>query len=65
MKSAFTPLAKSVFLPLGLTAAVSGIDAATQKAIFEAGMTILIFSSEELDDIMKVPWGNQFFDKGC
>ena len=54
MRNVLTPLAKSVLAPLGLTAAASATDAAMQKKIFGSGMTILIFSNEELDDIMKI-----------
>ena len=35
MKFALKPLAKSVSIPLGLTAAASATDAAIQKKIFE------------------------------
>ena len=42
MKNTLTPLAKSFLIALGLTAAVSAIDAATQKNIFELGMRLLI-----------------------
>ena len=49
-----TPLAKSVLLPLGLTAAALATDAATQNKNFASGMTTLIFSNKELDDIMKI-----------
>ena len=38
---------------LGLTAAGSAIDAGVQKKIYGSGGT-LIFSNEEMDDIMKV-----------
>ena len=44
-------MAKSVLVPLGLTAAVSAIDAAIQKKIFESQMTTIIFLNE---DIMKM-----------
>ena len=41
-------------IPLGLTAAASATDAAIQKKIFGSGMTTLIISNEENDDIFKV-----------
>ena len=48
------PLAKSVLIPLGLTAGVSPTDAAIQKKIFGSGMTTLIISNEEMNDVMKI-----------
>ena len=39
---------------LGLTAAASATDAAIQKKIFGSGTTTLIFSNEELNDIIKI-----------
>ena len=55
------PLAKSVLLPLGLTAAAAATDAAIHKKMFGSGcpsdlalrMTTLIISNEEMNDIMK------------
>ena len=46
--------AKSVLVPLGLTAVVSAIDVAIHKEIFRSGMTILIISNKEMNDITKV-----------
>ena len=54
MKYVHTPLAKSVLVPLGLTAAASGTDAAIQNKIFGSGMTTLIVSNEEIEHIMKI-----------
>ena len=63
------PLAKSVLIPLGLTAAASATDAAIHKKIFGSGMrprmlpsrpsdltrqTTLIISNEEMNDITKI-----------
>ena len=50
------PLAKSVLIPLGLTAAAaaSATDAAIHKKMFGSGFTILIISNEEMNDIMKI-----------
>ena len=45
--------AKRVLIPLGLTAAAAATDAAIQKKVFGSGMTTLILSNEEMDDIMK------------
>ena len=50
MKNVLTPLAKSVSIPPGLTAAASATDAAIQKKIFASGITLVI-SNEEIDDI--------------
>ena len=56
MKSVIKPLAKSVLIPLGLTAAASAADAGIHKKILGSGHnnTILIFSNDEMDDILKV-----------
>ena len=54
MKNVLTPLAKSVLIPLGLTAAASATDAAIQREIFGSGMTTLIISSDVMNDIMKI-----------
>ena len=48
------PLAKSVLIPLGLTAAASLTDAAIHKKMFESGFTKLIISNEEMEDIIKI-----------
>ena len=56
MKNVLEPLAKSVLIPSGLTAAAaaaSATDAAIQKKIF-GSETILIISNEETNDIMKI-----------
>ena len=48
------PLAKSVLIPLGLTAAASATDAAIHKKMFGSGFTRLIISNEEMNDIIKI-----------
>ena len=58
MKIVIKPLAKSVSLPLGLTAAGSAADAATHKKILGSGHnnnnnTTLIISNDEMDDFLK------------
>ena len=53
-KNGLKLLAKSVLILLGLTAAATATDAAIQKKIFGSGMTTLIISNEEMDDIMKI-----------
>ena len=50
----FKPLAKSLLIPLGLTAAASATDAAIHKKMFRSGFTTLIISNEEMNEIMKV-----------
>ena len=46
-------LAKSVFIPLGLTATMSATDAAMERNIF--GLEIISNeSNEEIDDIIKI-----------
>ena len=49
------PLAKSVLIPLGLTAAASAADAGIHKKILGSeNMTILITSNNEMADIIKI-----------
>ena len=48
------PLAKSVLIPLGWTAAASATDPAIHKKMFGSGTTTLITSNEEINDIMKI-----------
>ena len=47
-------LAKSVLIPVGLTSAASATDAAIHKKMFASGMTTLIISNEEINDIIKI-----------
>ena len=58
IKSVIKPLAKSVLIPLGLTAAASAADAGIHKKILGSGSdhnnTILIISNDEMDDIIKI-----------
>ena len=58
MKSVIKPLAKSVSVPLGLTAAAaSAADAGIHKKILGSGHnnnTTLIISKDEMDDILKI-----------
>ena len=53
MQNVLKPLAKSVLILLGLTAAASATNSAMQKIIFGSGMTRLIISNEETNDIIK------------
>ena len=65
-KNVLKPLAKSVLIRLGLTAATSAIDATIYKIFFGSGRpsdltsraTTLITSNEEMNNIMKI-------DKKC
>ena len=54
MKSILTPLAKSFFLPVGLSAGISAADADIRKKIYGSVITALIISNEEMEDIMKI-----------
>ena len=52
--NAIKPLAKSLLIPLGLTAAASAADAGIHKKILGSGNTTLTISNEEMNDIMKI-----------
>ena len=58
IKSVIKPLAKSVLIPLGLTAAALAADAGIHKKILGSGSdhnnTILIVSNDKMDDILKI-----------
>ena len=55
MKIVIQPLAKSVLIPLGLTAAASAADAGIHKKILGSGHnTTLIISNDEMKDISKI-----------
>ena len=56
MKSVIKPLARSVLMPLGLTAAASVADAGIHKKILGPGHnnTTLIIANDEMDDILKI-----------
>ena len=63
MKNVLKKLAKSVSIPLGLTAAVSVIDATIRNKIFESSVTLVIFSkkiSRRILLIKKKVWVKQF-----
>ena len=54
-KNVIKSLAKSVLIPLGLTAAASAADAGIHKKILGSGnMTTLIISNDEIEDIIKI-----------
>ena len=48
------PLAKNVLVPLGLSATMSAIDGSIKKKMFGSGITTLIISNDEMDDILKI-----------
>ena len=55
MKSEIQPLAKSVLIPLGLTAAASAADAGMHKRLLGSGHnTTLKISNDEMEDILKI-----------
>ena len=53
IKNVIKPLAKSVLIALGLTAAASAADAGIHKKILGSGNATLIISNEEINDIIK------------
>ena len=54
MKNVIKPLAKSVLIPLGLTAAASAVDAGILKKFLGSGTTTLIISNDEIKDIIRI-----------
>ena len=55
IKSVIKPLAKSVLVPLGLTAAASAADAGKDKKILGSGHdTTLVISNDNMEDILKI-----------
>ena len=58
IKNVIKPLAKSVLILLGLTAAASAADAGIQKKILGSGnnTTTLIISNDEMRGIIKIFW---------
>ena len=54
IKNVIKPLAKSVLIPLGFTAATSAADAGIQKKLLGSGTTALVISIEEMNDIMRI-----------
>ena len=70
IKNVIKPLAKSVLIPLGLTAAAWAADAGKHKKVLESGhpsdstwpTTTLIISNEEMEDTMKI---DKFLEDPC
>ena len=54
IENVFKPLAECVLILLGLTAAASATDAAIHKKMLESGLTTLIISKEQMEDIKKI-----------
>ena len=54
IKSVIKPLAKSVLIPLGLTAAASAADPGMHKKILGSGNTTWIISNNEIEDLIKI-----------
>ena len=54
IKNVITPIAKSVLIPLGLTAAASAADVAIHKKILGSGNTTLITSNKDIEDLVKI-----------
>ena len=55
IKNVTKPLAKSVLIPLGLTAAGSAVDAGIHKKLLGSrNMTTLIISNDEIENIIKM-----------
>ena len=54
IKNVIKPLAKSLLIPFGLTAAASAADARIHKKFLGSGNTTLIISNDEIEDIVKI-----------
>ena len=54
MKSVLMPLAKSFFIPFGLSAGMAATDAAMQREMFGSGTIASIISNKKMEDIMKI-----------
>ena len=48
------PLAKNVLAPLGISSAMSGIDGSIKKKMLGSGVTTLIISNDEMNDILEI-----------
>ena len=54
LRNKIKPLAKSVLIPLGLTAAASAADAAIHEKMFGSGTTTLIISNDTMKIIQSL-----------
>ena len=57
-------LSKSILAPLGLSAAMSAIDAAIQKKMYGSGNTNLIISDNDMNDLIKIVTEHNILLKG-
>ena len=64
IKNVIKPLAKSVLIPLGLTAAASAADAGIHEEILGSGNTTLIISNQEMNDIVQALEDSNILLKG-
>ena len=48
------PLAKSLLIPLRVTAAASAADTGIHKKVLESGYTTLIISNKDMEDLIKI-----------
>ena len=48
------PLAKNVLASLGVSAAMSALDGSIKKKMLGSGITTLIISNDEMDDILEI-----------
>ena len=61
MKIVIIRFAKSVLIPLGLTAAAWAADEGKHKKILGSGTAALIISNEEMEDILKIVRSLEYF----
>ena len=54
MKNVLKPLAKSILIPLQITAAAAAADTEIHKKTLGSAMITLIISNEGMEDIMKI-----------
>ena len=54
MKNILIPLDKTVFIPIGLTAATSATDAVIQMKLYISGIITSIISIEKMKDAMQI-----------
>ena len=54
MKTVIKPLAKSILIPLGLTAAASAADVGIHKKILGSKTTTLIISNDKMKNIIRI-----------
>ena len=62
IKNVVKPLAKSILIPLGLTATASAADAGIHKKMLGSGTKTLLISNKEMNDIMKIIQALEYFN---